>query len=96
MLQLFEELQIVGDGYFVADSLYGMSNKVLEEIFERGFIPVIPVRDGIHTRIRSEIRKFVSEIYNRKRSIYSQRYRIEQVIGKIIAVLTKGLTIIII
>jgi len=83
LLQLFEELEIVGDGYFVADALYGMSNKVLEELFERGFIPVIPVRDGIHTKIKSEIRKFVSEIYNKKRSIYSQRYRIEQVIGKI-------------
>ena len=60
-----------------------MSNEVLEKLIKAGFIPVVPVKDGIHTKIKSSVRKFVSEIYNRLRSVYRNRYRIEQVIGKI-------------
>ena len=83
LVQLVEELHIRGKGYFIADALYGMSNEVLEKLIKAGFIPVIPVKDGIHTKIKSPVRKFVSEIYNRLRSVYRNRYRIEQVIGKI-------------
>jgi len=53
LLQLFKELQIVGNEYSVAGSLYGMSNIILEELFERGFIVIIPVRDEVHTRINT-------------------------------------------
>jgi hypothetical protein len=83
LVQLVEELHIRGKGYFIADALYGMSNEVLEKLIKAGFIPVIPVKDGIHTKIKSPVRKIVSEIYNRLRSVYRNRYRIEQVIGKI-------------
>ncbi len=83
LLQLLQELPVSGKEYFVADALYGMSNEVLKELIERGFIPVIPVKDGVHTKIRSPVRKLVSEIYSKLPSVYIQRYRVEQVIGKL-------------
>jgi len=68
-----------------------MSNKVLEELFKRGFIPVIPVRDGIHMRIRSEMRYRIEQVVGKIKNSYGDKERaksydmpVKSVIAKVI------------
>jgi len=45
--------------YILGDALYGMSVKVLRNLFEEAEEVIVPIKDTLHTRVRDPIRKKV-------------------------------------
>jgi len=82
LIQILQETPVRGK-YFLADALYSMSIKLLKMILEMGFVPVIRTSKSTHTNIRNPLRKKVAELYEKYKHVYTQRYRIEQLIAKI-------------
>ncbi|MCF6185402.1 MAG: transposase [Bacteroidales bacterium] len=70
--------------YIIADRLYGMDRQLAKLLLEdKGLVPVIPVKDGIRNKVRDNYRKKLKEIYEENKEIYRERYKIEQLFGKI-------------
>jgi len=69
--------------YILGDALYGMDVEVLRLMFEKAREVIVPVRDGLHKRVRNPLRKIVKWMYENGREKYKDRYVVEQVIGKI-------------
>ena len=82
LMEILEKVNIKAKK-ILADALYGMSKAMLEKFYEISEEVIVPVRDTLHTKVRSGIRKKAKIEYEDKREEYKQRYFIEQVIGKI-------------
>lgn len=69
---------------FIGDKLYGMDNELLEELDKRFDKVIVKVEDGLHNKVRSEIRKRIKLIYEGNKEIYKKkRFNIEGFIGNV-------------
>ena len=69
--------------YFIADALYGMSKKFIRMAKEKAKTVIMPIKNGLHNKIRDKLRKEVAKAYRENERIYRKRYVVEQVIGKV-------------
>ncbi|WP_457643324.1 transposase [Persephonella sp.] len=82
--EILRKTDLKARGYIIGDRLYGMDSQLAKELVEaEGLIPVIPVREGIRKKVRDKYRKRLMELYEENRDIYKERYRVEQLIGKV-------------
>ena len=72
-------------GYLLfGDKLYGMSKEVIKESIRQGYIPIFKVEDGVHNRVRDELRLWVKRIYESNKELYKgNRFHIEGKNGNI-------------
>jgi len=61
----------------------GMSVKILEMFKRIGAKVIVPIREGMWTRVRNSLRLEVMNLYRREKGVYKRRYIVEQVIGKV-------------
>ena len=82
LMDILRERRIKAD-LVLADALYGMSNEVLEKFFDMGRLVVVAVKDSLHTKVSSPIRKRAKKLYEEHRELYKERGMVERLIGKI-------------
>ena len=82
LLRMLDSLDGFCDGgYFVADRCYD-SVEVMRKLCEMGIEPAIRVKQGRHSKVRSELR--LRSMKNAKRKeIYGRRYLVESLFGTI-------------
>ncbi len=64
--EMMEGIKVKGR-YILGDALYGMDVKVLRLMFEKAKEVIVPVRDGLHKRVRNPLRKIVKWMYENGR-----------------------------
>ena len=82
--EILKETSLDEGSYIIGDRLYGMDSQLAKLLLEEyKLTPVIPVKDGIRKRIRDPYMRKLKEIYEDNKEVYRERYKIEQLIGKI-------------
>jgi len=82
--KIIQEIPLDKGNYIIGDKLYGMDNELAKRLIEEiELVPVIPVKEGVRNKIRSFYRKRLKEIYEENKEVYRERYRVEQLFGKI-------------
>lgn len=83
LIPLIERLRFRGR-YFLGDAYYGKNVKGLELLCSHFEEVIIPIRDGLHTKVRNKYRLMIKKKYEDRgnRDIYrGNRYKIEQLFG---------------
>jgi hypothetical protein len=66
----------------LGDAYYGIEIGILKEIKQMGMVAVVPVRDSLRVKVRSQERLWAKEEYENHKYLYKRnRYKIEQLIG---------------
>lgn len=77
-------IRLKGKGnIFIGDKLYGMDNELLEELERRFDKLIIKVEDGIHNKVKSNIRLKVKRWYEGDKLLYKKRFNVEGFIGNV-------------
>ncbi|WP_180764081.1 transposase [Hydrogenobacter hydrogenophilus] len=70
--------------YFLGDAYYSMESELLKEIKQMGMVAVVPVRESLRVKVRSQERLWAKEKYEMHKELYKRvRYKIEQLIGNV-------------
>jgi len=72
LLQIIQELQLRGNGYFIADALYGMSNEILEQL--------LTLRDILLSRLLGKIKNSYGDKENAKSYDMAVKYVIAKAV----------------
>ncbi len=82
--EILKEISLDEKIYIIGDRLYGMDSQLSKLLLEEyRLTPVIPVKEGIRNNVKDPYRRMLKDIYEENKEIYKERYKIEQLIGKI-------------